>query len=250
MAYANPGVFDFNSRPPNHRQDTDEFVWKSISPVPLEDLTEQENYQLRGSALVWLNRGAAELPLYLKTHCARVSLDKEAQMIPIALTESVLYMIRDPRDVLVSFADHMDLSIEETIETMADPHRVINHMHVLQVVGSWSLNVQSWTRPIPTDRFILRYEDLLDDADKWFRKILYFYKIKIDEHRFADAMLSTNFRNLQAHEARTGYASKSKKQATFFREGKSGGWQDVLTAAQVDRIVSDHGEVMKEYGYL
>ncbi len=250
MAYANPGVFDFNKRPPNFRQDTDEFVWKSISPVDVAELTEQENYQLRGAALVWLNRGAAGLPLYMKTHCANITLDHEAAMIPVALTESVLYMVRDPRDVLVSLADHLALSIDETIEVMGDRQRVVNHKGVLQVVGSWSLNVRSWTRVLRYSRFVLRYEDLLEDPDRWFREILGFYDIKIDEHRFADALLSTNFRNLQAHEARTGYRSKSKNQAKFFRRGKAGGWRDVLTDEQADRVASDHGDVMKEYGYV
>ncbi len=250
MAYANPGVFDFNLRPPNFRQDTDETVWKAISPVDVAELTEQENYQLRGSALVWLNRGAGDLPLYLKTHCANITLDHEAAMIPVALTESVLYMLRDPRDVVVSLADHLALSIDETIEVMSDTQKVVNHKGVLQVVSSWSLNVRSWTRVNRYSRFVLRYEDLLEDPDRWFRKIFEFYDITIDEHRFADALLSTNFRNLQAHEARTGYASKSKNQAKFFRGGKAGGWRDALTDVQAEQIAADHGDVMKEHGYL
>ena len=36
----------------------------------------------------------------------------------------------------------------------------------------------------------------------------------------------------------------------FFREGRAGQWKEVLTQAQVDRIVRDHGEQMARFGYL
>jgi hypothetical protein len=36
----------------------------------------------------------------------------------------------------------------------------------------------------------------------------------------------------------------------FFREGRAGQWKDILSAEQIDRIVSDHREQMARFGYL
>jgi hypothetical protein len=35
----------------------------------------------------------------------------------------------------------------------------------------------------------------------------------------------------------------------FFREGRAGQWKEVLTRAQIDRVVRDHGEQMQRFGY-
>ena len=37
---------------------------------------------------------------------------------------------------------------------------------------------------------------------------------------------------------------------SFFREGRAGQRKEVLTPVQVDRIVKDHGEQMRRFGYL
>jgi hypothetical protein len=37
---------------------------------------------------------------------------------------------------------------------------------------------------------------------------------------------------------------------SFFRKGEIGSWRDVLTEEQISRIISDHGEVMRRFGYL
>ena len=36
----------------------------------------------------------------------------------------------------------------------------------------------------------------------------------------------------------------------FFRKGRVGGWRDKLTPEQVQRLIDDHRDVMKEHGYL
>jgi len=36
----------------------------------------------------------------------------------------------------------------------------------------------------------------------------------------------------------------------FFRSGQTDGWKDELPSSLADKIESDHGEMMEEFGYL
>ncbi len=97
---------------------------------------------------------------------------------------------------------------------------------------------------------VLRYEDLLAEPGKWFREVLRFFGIAFDAARFGQAMELTSFDRLRDAEAERGFEAKSAKQERFFRQGKAGGWRDVLSAEQAARIEADHGAVMRQCGYL
>lgn len=55
---------------------------------------------------------------------------------------------------------------------------------------------------------------------------------------------------LARQEARNGFEERSQKAERFFRKGKAGGWRDVLSDAQVQQIIADHGEALEHFGYL
>jgi hypothetical protein len=60
----------------------------------------------------------------------------------------------------------------------------------------------------------------------------------------------SSFERLQSQEEQMGFVEKPEAAQRFFREGRAGQWKDVLTAAQVRRIVREHGEQMRRFGYL
>ena len=47
-----------------------------------------------------------------------------------------------------------------------------------------------------------------------------------------------------------GFQEKPKKMGNFFRKGKVGSWREELSPAQAERIIQDHGKVMRKFGYL
>lgn len=253
MAYDDPDAFDINARSGNHTQDTNAEIYEQVAAAELACLSDVEARLLRGAVLVRLSRRAqanAGGPAYLKTHSANVTVNGLA-WIPPDFTDRALYILRDPRDVAVSLADHLGLTLDEVIATMADTQRKLDRgfggVHVPLI--SWSMHVQSWRRALPYDQFALRYEDLLADPGRWFQAVLNFFGLLFDRGRFNDAMDLTTFDRLRAAEEKHGYDAKSAKQSRFFRKGKAGGWRDVLGAAQAARIEGDHGAVMGACGY-
>ncbi len=253
MAYADPGAFDLNQRSANHTQDTNADVYEQVAKAELETLSDTEARLLRGAVLVRLSRLAQANtggPAYLKTHSANVTVNGLA-WIPPDFTEKSLYILRDPRDVAVSLADHLGLSLDDAIAAMGDEQRKLDRgfggVHV--PLMSWSMHVGSWRRELPYDQFALRYEDLLADPGRWFQAVLNFFGLPFDRGRFNEALALTSFARLRAEEDQHGYDAKSGKQARFFRSGKVGGWRDVLSAEQAARIEADHEAVMRECGY-
>jgi hypothetical protein len=65
------------------------------------------------------------------------------------------------------------------------------------------------------------------------------------------AIERSSFARLQSQEKEKGFRERPPNaDGNFFREGRAGQWKQVLTSAQVERIVRDHGEQMRRFGYL
>ena len=254
MAYADPPAFDLNARSGDHTQDTNPDIYEEVAKVELQCLNDAEARLLRGAVLVRLSRAARANgggPAYLKSHSANVTVNGLA-WIPPDFTDRSLYILRDPRDVAVSLADHLAVSVDDAIVVMGDKQRKLDRgfggVHV--PLMSWSMHIQSWTRALPYGQFSLRYEDLLAEPGRWFQTALNFFEIPFDRARFNEALALTSFDRLRAAEDKDGYDAKSEKQSRFFRSGKAGAWRDVLSADQAARIKADHGAVMRECRYL
>lgn len=188
----------------------------------------------------------------MKTH-SYLGEDWGQPIISMKATYGAIYIIRDPRDVAISAADHFGLSIDDMIEKMADPLATCAAMpgtivHELQ--SSWSHHVESWTRWNYPGIFVVRYEDLLADPVDQFGRVARRFGISKDAGRIRKAVAFSSFKQLQTLEAQQGFAERSIHSDRFFRSGRSGNWREKLTAAQVKRIESDHAVQMKRFGYL
>ena len=55
---------------------------------------------------------------------------------------------------------------------------------------------------------------------------------------------------MQKLEAEQGFGEKMPGAESFFRKGMVGSWRDELAPEWVDKLIADHGEVMRRFGYL
>jgi hypothetical protein len=88
--------------------------------------------------------------VFIKTHNKLVE-DRGTPMITMEHTAGAIYIIRNPLDVTLSFADHYALSIDEAIKTMATPelHTENSDKYCYEVYGSWSMCSPGRSMPIP-----------------------------------------------------------------------------------------------------
>jgi len=193
--------------------------------------------------------------IYLKTHNAMCTINN----YPFTNTENtigVIYLVRDPRDIILSYSNHLDKSIEYTFNIMKNnsyetfPHYEKNVNEVL--MGSWSENYKSWRDYNSVNKIIIKYEDLLLNPYENFYKIINYLNsindLTIDEEMIKKSIDNTNFNKLQNLEKKGEF--NEFKTGDFFRKGKSGDWKNNLDKEIISQIEQSFKKEMKELGYL
>lgn len=192
-------------------------------------------------------------PLYVKTHEPfRETVDGEWLMPPDVSGPS-LYIIRDPRDVAVSYAHHNDRDIDWAIAAMADPMNYLRARHLPsaqlpQRIGTWSDHVAGWTAA-PVRLLVIRYEDLQHTPAPTLSRILDHLGVPASKTMVERAIEACTFERLKRREERHGFAERPWPDRAFFRAGKVGDWRTTLTREQARRIEADNLDVMRLFGY-
>lgn len=171
-------------------------------------------------------------------------------------TLGALYILRNPLDVASSAANHWNCSIDHAIVNMGNPDtrfarsRKKMAAQLEQRLLNWSGHVLSWADAPGLNCLTIRYEDMLQDPLNTFSRAAAFLQMPKDPQRIEKAIRFSAFSELSRQEAEKGFYERPQHTARFFQQGKSGGWREQLTAEQVARIVAEHGEVMRRFGYL
>ena len=169
-----------------------------------------------------------------------------------AVTSGAIYIVRNPLDVVISLARYFDFSIDEAIDYMAEEATgtANEKENVPQVISSWSIHVQSWTQEPRPEILVLRYEDMLGNPVKVFRKLVSFLGQPRDPERLKRAIRFSSFDQLKLQEKRSGFIEKHENANTFFRQGKKNQWSGKLTDEQVRKVIDSHGKQMARFKYL
>jgi len=218
---------------------------------PTSELTTTELLLVRPAVLLELCHLAQNRRVFLKTHNAFAVID-DIPLIPPVLTEGAVYMVRDPRDVVLSYAAHSGRSTEEMIAVLnKDTSFAGNDRGTWHALFTWSMHVTSWLDNPTFPRHCVRYEDLLARPEEVLEGVVNHLGWDLDTDRVCRAVQATTFDKLQQHEAQNGFREKHQRSTDqFFREGKAGGWKGRLTRAEAQSIEDQHGEVMGRLGYL
>src|SRR5262249_24279475 len=189
--------------------------------------------------------------VFVKTHHALVS-DRGSTTINFTVTSGAVYIVRNPLDVAISLSHHRGSSIDEAIDVMGaqDFETGVGDEAVYEVYGSWSQHVGSWTRKPHRAIYVMRYEDMLAEPAETVGRLARHLLLGTTPGDVARAVELSSFDRLRDQEAEKGFREKPANADRFFREGRAEQWKEILTKAQVDRIVHDHGGQMARFGYL
>ena len=223
--------------------------------LPSSDLTFEEVDRLRPEVYRFQAKEAGELQ-FRKVHDAYTYLDDGSPLFPPDVSKAAIYFIRNPLDVLISFAHHSATEPEKMIRVLNDPEKAFGRSpeklfnQLRQKLSTWSGHVKSWVDQQEIPVHAMRYEDMRRDPFEVFRKALKFLNLTVSDEKVRQALKNSDLSILQEQEKQQGFKEKMIRADKFFRKGKPGEWREVLTEEQVESVVSEHREVMRRFGYL
>jgi hypothetical protein len=222
--------------------------------VPSASMTPDEVEMVRPRADEVIAAGARE-PLLRKIHDAYVRGPAGEPIVSVAATRAALYVIRDPRDVAVSYAHHSGETLEWARRRLSDRGAAMSDRadrlepQLRQRLGTWSEHVRGWVDDTPFPVAVVRYEDCVAAPVETFSRALRFAGLDVDDEAIEFAVEHAQFDRLRAAEGEHGFAERAPDAPSFFRRGPAGSWRDDLSADLAAAIAEDHREVMARFGY-
>ncbi len=209
----------------------------------------------------FLNQEKGKVKFY-KTHSA-LSKMHGSNFTDLKNTLGVIYIVRDPRNLVTSLAHHSDLSIEEAANTMIDNSKyLVKSVKNCRVfLGSWNSNYNTWKNlQIKKKYLLIKYEDLINRKKTTMLKIFKFLerlgmKYQFDIVKLNKAIKSTDFKKVKNLEQKETFYegvldTKTGKRKTFFNLGPSNDWRKLLDEKIKIKLEKAFAKEMIELEYL
>ena len=201
---------------------------------------------------------------FLKTHSSFVFKKNQFEFTDRHNTIGVIYIVRDPRNIVTSYSHHFQKSPKKSLEELLTPQYLgkNSEKHCITWVGSWKYHYNSWKVFDKFNRYcLIRYEDLINNTEKTFLKILKFIahvnsvKFVLDKNKFENTLNTTTFEKMKNLEAKETFdeAKKNKKTGEmikFFNLGAANDWKQFLDLEIKNSLENELEIEMKELNYL
>ena len=188
---------------------------------------------------------------FFKTHSVRhKSFTNET------VNAGFIYIVRDPRDVVVSLSNFLGINLDEAInQVVFNKQLMTNANGARELVSNWELNIKSWLEYKSVPCLFIRYEDLLIKPNNIILKIIAFINIVTNKNilnnkKNIDKIIkNTSFKTLQLQEISNGF-DEASKHSKFFRSGTLNQWKGILSNTQVQIIDNNLQPLMKYFNYI
>ena len=169
-----------------------------------------------------------------------------------------IYLVRDPRAVLLSYYHHWlhaERDHHGTLEEFVDEMLEFGCIRRWESwLTRWDLQVDEWEKRQKTQPvLIVRYEDLIEDREGYFRKIVDFAGLNCSDKMVSLAVEKGGFESMQKSEKKYGAESfngKTSDKGLFVRKGQVDSWKEEMPDHVIAKIEKEFGETMSRFGYL
>ena len=242
------GPDNFSLSTLNLQGDAQLYHYQMHSPVPIGDVHTSDLWRIRAAALWTMYVTSRKTNLLLKTHFCNAKVN-DYLLIPPDLTHKAVYIVRDPRDVLVSWKRYSEIPWDKAYNDMTSDTMLLHGSAgtVTQFISSWKSHVNSWLSDDDMDKAVIQYEGLLSDPESGMKRVLDFLEIPFDTDRFYAALLLTELNSLKKVENEAGFIDNVSGEKFFHKGGSR--WQEELPKEYADRVLQECGDVMARFGY-
>lgn len=168
---------------------------------------------------------------------------------------TVVYLVRDPRDVVLS--QYRFFLKRGAIDDGYALDRFVTRFIAgdLNTYGSWGENVGTWlaARQGSKQFLLLRYEDMLQETGQELRRVADFLGLDVAQEHIARCVEQGSVERMRDLEKKQGdqwVTTKGKrKDVPFVGAAKAGGWKSGLSAEHIAQVESSWGPLMRYLGY-
>jgi len=202
---------------------------------------------------------AGDPAVFIKVHSVFSRLPDGAPLFSSATFSGAVCIVRNPLDVAVSYAHHLQSSVDHAISVMGNPEAYLTpdgrrrrriHPNLPERVSDWSRNTASWLDQDELPVRLVSYEQMHASPAACLETVVGFAGLQSEPARLARAADNARFENLRRQEELEGFREKQPTSPSFFRKGRIGDWRDALSRQQVRLLAERHGPVMARLGYL
>ncbi len=205
---------------------------------------------------------------FIKTHSGLSDINGH-QFTNLNNSLGAIYVVRDPRSVVKSYANHNQMSLERVSDRMLEYGATLGGIknsnndadRIFTYVNSWSSNYESWKAFKKFDRYLLiKYEDMIKNKKSVFISILEFIhklskaKFIIDEKKLKNLLKTTSFEYMKNLEKEKGFEesvkTKDDEDVTFFKYGPKANNPETLPTKIKTKLEISLKKEMEELGYL
>ena len=255
--YSSDGNFEFE-------------LLKHIKQFPTKEFFGRKLYTVEEASENWLlpQKMIKERKkiLFLKTHNVYGAYKGKSFTTP-EYTLGAINIVRDPRNVLTSLMNHYSLDENGALNMIKSLYRNLRDANDnddfsnYSFISSWSNNYKSWKSAKNINKILIKYEDLQDDTENTFTKIIEFTNklLKNNEvinfEKLKKSIQTTNFNLLKKKEKSDGfiegvYSKKERVKKKFFNLGKDNNYKKLLKSETIKEIEKSFYNEMKELDYL
>jgi hypothetical protein len=127
-------------------------------------------------------------------------------------------ILRHPCDIVPSFADHKNCSIDEAVGWVSK---------------YWPLHVESWVNQCG---IVIKYEDMHQTPEPAFEMLVQYLELPYNLKRLWKAIQHSHFDGLRKQEEAGGFIGKSPHSERFYRKGKMNVGHEKLTLKHIDML--------------
>jgi hypothetical protein len=177
-----------------------------------------------------------QTPMFFKSH-----------HLPRPEYKRVVYLLRDGRDVMVSFFHFNRALFGDKVDFM----RMVTQGEYL-IPCKWHRHVEEWMQnPYGAQLLILPYEKLKQNPVDELRKFCNFAGLDRSDDLLARAVAQSSFGIMRAKERASGWDNPSVPQGKFFvRRGEVGSFSDEMPPEILEAFMSDAANTLRKFGYI
>lgn len=178
----------------------------------------------------------------------RTPMHFKSHSLPEPKYRRVIYLLRDGRDVMVSYYHHLNALHGETDINFAEIVRTGRHLYP----GKWHEHVKAWqANPYNAQIVTLKYEELSEDPVGQLSRICEFLSIERPVALLESVSKGSSFGMMREREEKFGLQDRAWPSDKFFiRRGVVGSHRDEMPGNVLDLFLSDAADTLRACAYL